>query len=149
MIMLGDRKFSTLVRHPCEDDNSSDMVRLFETKSQISELSWHPSEFNISNYRHPQPDLVVQFKDNCNKEFGQASHATMTDLFDGWPSNPIENWAVDYNNEFFLHFDAFYSATTLQSMLHVKAYGITTVDRHEYLDSYQQALTMHKLHEGI
>jgi len=122
---------------------------LFHCITSISELSWDPQEIAINNYLPPARDKIDSFIEGLNQSCGVIQQSEMSALFPGWPIGIVEEWAVDYNDEFLLKFDAFYEASSMETKIYIKAFGESNVSWYEYADSYRQALTMMKLREGL
>jgi hypothetical protein len=122
---------------------------LFHCVSSLSELSWDPQEVAINHYIPPARDKIVAFIEGLNQSHNVVQHSDMGLLFPSWPNGVVEEWAVDYNDEFLFKFDAFYEASSMETKIYIKAFGESNVSWYEYADSYRQALTMMKLKEGL
>ena len=121
---------------------------LFRCSQTLQELGL-PVPLSLQRIDDQEGEHFEAMVYDLNKEHKEIYHNDMSIIFPGWPSNVVEEWAVDYNNSFMLKFDVFYMPPTMNSSLYVKAFGISNVDWPEYQDTYKQAITMEKLRSNI
>ena len=144
MKFLGRRKFvSNLVKF------ESLQPKLFTCRNTLQQLSWVGDDLEVNEWLPPSRDQLDPFCQSLNEVYGRSTHEMMRELFIKWPQGVIEEWAEDYNSEFRLKFDIFYESATMETTVYIWCAGVCEIDWHEYLDSYHQALTMHKLKEGL
>ena len=123
---------------------------MFKSRNIIAELSWgHLSYKGIGNWPGPTRDRLEEFRNYWSNTLSNVNVEQMPEIFDGWPRNAIEEWATDYNYGFYLRYDVFYSASSLESVVVVNGFGLSSLDWREYQESYLEAQTMHKLKENI
>ena len=145
MCFTGPRKFCDVLLTPHRKD-LDDRVLLFICLNTLYDLKWQGAKIlNEQPGRENLQSLKIEF----NSLYKHADHQAMISFFPGWPSNTLEEWAIDYNNTFMLDFDVFYSARSMESIINISVYGDRIVDWKEYSDSYGQSQIMHKLKQGI
>ncbi len=119
------------------------------SRNQINELSWGGTFPGITGWVHPDREQLEAFRRALDNSYSTVDGDTMAVLFEDWPRNSIEEWAVDYNHSFHLRYNVFYDAQTLETQVSVSGFGIHSLDWNEYHESYRQATLMHKLKENL
>lgn len=118
---------------------------IFKSLNHPTQVDWNLND-DIFTYDRTRMETT---RDALNEVFHDIDHEKMRNLFDGWPKDILEEWAVDHHNYFHLEFDIFYSATTLDIAMSVSAFGYRSTDFSSYYSSFHEAYTMHKLSSNL
>ena len=113
-------------------------------------MSWDGIEIvEALDFISPRPEEMQKYVDKLMAGLSKLENTEMANFFSDWPMSPIEEWAVDFNTEFMLKYDLAYQADTMETMLFIRAFGVTSVDWHEYVSTYGEAQTMYKLKSNL
>jgi len=113
------------------------------------DIHYEPDEISMDTRVPPGRRDFDSFMRGLNERYGNVDQNIMREIFPGFPTGPIEEWAIDYNDLFYLEFTGYYDASSVKPVMIAKALGETNVHWTEYADTYCQALTMEKLRSGL
>lgn len=149
MNFLGPRQYPTDML-PVSFKGRHQLGLLFRSENRLDgDLSYLPQEISMDAGIPPGRRNLEGYMRHLNMQFAVVQPLAMMDLFDGFPSGPLEEWALEYNHEFILEFNGYYDPAPMHTIIICKALGETNVHWTEYADTYRQALTMEKLSSGL
>lgn len=89
--------------------------------------------------------MITTLPADLEKSFSIITKAQMPELFENWGHSPLEQWADEYHYRYSATVDPFWDCNTRYVKLSCNIIGHHRMSPDRYLDSYLQALTLHKL----